>query len=231
MRTKPIKAVLLDVGQPLVEDSALDKYWNRWLAGYLSERLGKAITLEDILKKQEEAIKCYAPSIFSYVIWQYVRPDRDLFSRIRYRLDTLDYSKYLSVRPEASEICRILSSRYTLATAANQPLVTTEILERAGVLGHFTFREMSAAMVYSKPDLRFFMYILSQLKVDPANAVMVGDRQDNDIVPAKLLGMRALRWKEGLFKDQEVRLPSEEADGELTSLDELPGLIDELESD
>jgi HAD superfamily hydrolase (TIGR01549 family) len=231
MVRRALKAILVDVGQPLVEDSALDDYWNPWLAGFLTERLGEAIALEDILKKQDEAIRCYAPSIFSYVIWHYVKPDRELFSKIRHTLDTLDYSEFLSVRPEAVEVCRLLSDRYRLATAANQPIVTTEILETAGVLEHFAFKEMSAGMSYSKPDLRFFMYILDQLGVDPADAVMVGDRQDNDIVPAKLLGMRALRWRGGLFKDQEVRLPTEEPDGELTSLHELPGLIAELESD
>jgi HAD superfamily hydrolase (TIGR01549 family) len=231
MASGGIKAVLIDVGQPLVEDSALDEFWNPWLAGFLSEHLGREISVDEILKKQGEAIRCYAPSIFSYVIWHYVKPDRELFREIRRRLDTLDYSKFLSVRPEAAEICRELSRKYTLATAANQPMITAEILESAGLLRYFSFREMSAGMKYSKPDLRFFMHILDQIDTDPADAVMVGDRQDNDIVPAKMLGMYALRWKGGLFRDQEVRLPFEEPDGELTSLRELPGLIEKLESD
>jgi len=164
------------------------------------------------------------------VIWHYVRPDTQLFRDIRQRFDTLDYPKLLSVRAEAVEVCRQLSEKYTLATAANQPSVTTDILEDAGLLKYFAFKEMSAAMGYSKPDLRFFTHILDQIGVQPADAVMVGDRQDNDIVPAKMLGMRALRWKGGLFRDQEVRLPAEEPDGELTSLHELPELIDKLDS-
>ena len=231
MPKNAVKAILFDVGQPLVEDSAIDEFWNRWLAGFLSDHLGREITLKEILKKQDEGIRCYAPSIFSYVIWSYVRPNTRLFQDIRSRFDTLDYPSLLTVRPEAVEVCRQLSEKYVLATAANQPDITAEILENAGVLSHFTFREMSAGIGYSKPDLRFFTYILDQIGIQPENAVMVGDRPDNDIVPAKMLGMYALRWKGGLFKDQEVRLPSEEPDGELTSLHELPGLIEKLDSE
>lgn len=229
MQTKEVKAVLFDVGQPLAEDSAVDEHWNRWLAGFLSDHFGREFTIDEILDKQQEAIRCYSPSIFSYVIWHYVRPDMSLFRDIRSRFDLLDFEKLLSIRPEAADICRQLSQKYILATAANQPAVTRGILENAGLLRHFTFKEMSGSMEYSKPDLRFFMYILDQIGVEPQNAVMIGDRQDNDIVPAKMLGMYALRWKGGIFRDQEVRLPTEEPDGELTSLHELPGLLERLD--
>ena len=231
MSKRHLKAILLDVGQPLVNDSALDEYWNPWLAGYLSDHFSRNITLHEILAKQDEAIRCYAPSIFSYVIWQFVKPDRKLFSEIRNKFDTLDYSKFLEIRPEAVEICRQLSDRYILATAANQPAVTSTILDEAGLLMYFTFKEMSGSMEYAKPDLRFFMHILDRIGVEHADAVMVGDRQDNDIVPAKMLGMSALRWKTGLFKNQVVRLPNEEPDGELITLYELPELIEKLESE
>jgi 8-oxo-dGTP diphosphatase/putative hydrolase of the HAD superfamily len=230
MPENTVKAVLIDVGQPLVEDSAIDRAWNDWLVGFLSDHLGREITLDEIIEKQEEAIRCYAPSIFSYVIWHYVKPDKKLFADIRGNFDSLDYPSLLSVRPEAVEVCERLSEKYILATAANQPAITTQILEDAGVLEHFNFKEMSGAMKFSKPDLRFFMHILDSIGVEPENAVMVGDRQDNDIVPAKRLGMYALRWKGGLFIDQEVRLPFEEPDGELTSLHELPELVDKLGS-
>ena len=228
MAESSLKAVLLDVGQPLVEDSTLDLEWNEWFAGYLSDHFGREVTLESVLSVRDSAIRCYAPSIFSYTIWNFVKPDLDHFKTLRRRFDTLDYSKYLQIRPEAVEICAVLSEKYTLATAANQPAVTRQILEDAGILRHFKFKEMSGAMQYSKPDLRFFLHILEQIGVEPEEAVMVGDRQDNDIVPAKLLGMKAIRWRGGLFKDQEVRMPSEEPDGNIEKLSELPGALEKL---
>lgn len=230
MSDRRIKAVLLDVGQPLVEDSALEEYWNPWLADYLSKHFNRTITVEKVREKQAEGIECYAPSIYSFVIWQYVKPDKKLYKSLRHELDSLDYSKFLFVRPEAVEICRELSEKYTLAIAANQPPMTAQILDDAGLLQYFKFRSMSGEMAHSKPDLRFFTHILDSIGMSASDAVMVGDRQDNDITPAKMLGMRALRWKGGFFKDQIVRLPREEPDGELTSLHELPGLLEKLQA-
>ena len=219
---------MLDVGQPLVEDSQLDSEWNKWFADYLSDHFGKHVSLDLVLNVREAAIRCYAPSIFSYTIWHFVKPDIDHFRKLRGRFDNLDYSKYLVVRPLANEICEALSEKYTLATAANQPAVTQQILEDAGILRHFKFKEMSGSMKYSKPDIRFFLYILDQIDVKPEEAVMVGDRQDNDIVPARLLGMKTIRWRGGLFKDQEVRMPSEEPDGNIEKLSELPDALEKL---
>jgi HAD superfamily hydrolase (TIGR01549 family) len=230
MSDKRVKAILMDVGQPIVEDSDLCTYWNPWLADYLSDYLDRKIDLPEILGIQQEAIDCFAPSIFSYVIWHYVKPDRDHFAELRHCLDTLDYSEYLKVRPEAAEICRKLSEKYILATAANQPAVTSKILEDAGVLRYFRFKEMSGNMAFSKPDARFFEHILDSIGVVASDAVMVGDRQDNDIAPAKMIGMRAIRFRTGLFRDQIVRIPAETPDAEVSSLGELPELMIRLQS-
>ncbi len=228
MSQNRVKAVLLDVGQPLVEDSSLDEEWNKWFAAYLSDHFGRMIPLESVLEVRERAVRCYAPSIFSYTIWHFVKPDKDHFRDLRKRFDDLDYSKYLRIRPEADEVCAALAEKYTLATAANQPPMTRGILEDAGILRHFDFKEMSGAMEYSKPDIRFFLHILDQIGARPDEAVMVGDRQDNDIVPAKLLGMKAVRWRGGLFKDQEIRMPSEEPDADIYELSELPETLEKL---
>jgi FMN phosphatase YigB (HAD superfamily) len=47
---------------------------------------------------------------------------------------------------------------------------------------------------------------------------MIGDRQDNDIVPAKLLGMAAVRVLVGPHREQAVRYPREEADHEVPDI-------------
>jgi len=230
MSSNPVKAILIDVGGPLVDDSALDEYWDQWMADYLTDYLKREVTLQEVLDVQEEAIRCYSPSTFSYVIWHFVKPDMEHFRMMRDRFDNLEYSRFFSIRPEAAEICNQLSKKYALATAANQPSVTRGILTDAGILGCFKFKEMSGDMQLSKPDLRFFMRILDSVGVPAEQAVMVGDRQDNDIVPAKLLGMRAIKWQGGMFEHQMVRLPNEEPDACIKSLTELPDIIAGLDS-
>ncbi|HEL1064598.1 TPA: HAD-IA family hydrolase, partial [Streptococcus equi subsp. zooepidemicus] len=49
-----------------------------------------------------------------------------------------------------------------------------------------------------KPDLALFRYALDQAGVLARDAVYIGDRVDNDIIPAKALGMTAVRIHQGL---------------------------------
>jgi FMN phosphatase YigB (HAD superfamily) len=55
---------------------------------------------------------------------------------------------------------------------------------------------------------------------------MVGDRVDCDVVPAKMLGMYAVRMRVGRHIEQEPRMPSELPDAEIHSLSELPALLE-----
>lgn len=55
----------------------------------------------------------------------------------------------------------------------------------------------SAEEGVSKPDRRIFEIALERSGCKPENAVMIGDRIDNDIVPAKQLGMKTIWIKQG----------------------------------
>lgn len=53
------------------------------------------------------------------------------------------------------------------------------------------------------------------------NAVMIGDRMDNDIVPAKHLGMKTVWIKQGFWKYWKIRNQDEQADYEVDNLTAL----------
>jgi FMN phosphatase YigB (HAD superfamily) len=54
--------------------------------------------------------------------------------------------------------------------------------------GVFTPKTAGAA----KPDLKAFLAVLAKMKADPEETVMVGDSLENDILPARALGMKAI---------------------------------------
>ena len=54
----------------------------------------------------------------------------------------------------------------------------------------------------SKPDLAIFELAMERTGCEPEHAVMVGDRIDNDITPAKSLGWKTIRIKQGLSQGQ-----------------------------
>lgn len=53
-----------------------------------------------------------------------------------------------------------------------------------------------------KPNLEIFKIALERANCLPENAVMVGDRIDNDILPAKKLGIKTVWVKQGFAKYQ-----------------------------
>ena len=54
--------------------------------------------------------------------------------------------------------------------------------------------------MFQNPDRRIFEIALERSGCKPENAVMIGDRIDNDIVPAKQLGMKTIWIKTGIWK-------------------------------
>ena len=48
-----------------------------------------------------------------------------------------------------------------------------------------------------KPDLRIFELALKRANCLPENAVMIGDRLDNDIIPAKKTGLKTIWIRQG----------------------------------
>ena len=59
----------------------------------------------------------------------------------------------------------------------------------------------------------------------PENAVMVGDRLDNDIFPAKSLGMKTVWLRRGFGALQIPKGPKYTPDHTIDSLTELPGIF------
>ena len=76
-----------------------------------------------------------------------------------------------------------------------------------------------------KPSVKGFERLLSELNVLPGQCVMIGDRVDHDLTPAKSLGMYTVRITRGRYTSQSS--PKQVVDLSLPSLD---GVLDYLKS-
>lgn len=56
---------------------------------------------------------------------------------------------------------------------------------------------VSAEEGIAKPDSKIFEIALQRARCNPNQAVMIGDRIDNDIIPAKKIGMHTIWMKQG----------------------------------
>jgi len=108
---------------------------------------------------------------------------------------------------------------------ANQPRGARENLRKLGILNHFKIIALSDDVGYSKPDPRIFLYALKEARCTASKALMVGDRLDNDIAPAKSIGMTTVRIRRGLMAFQEPLNKGEKPDFDISTLRELLTLL------
>lgn len=127
---------------------------------------------------------------------------------------------------DAKETLETLKQRgYCLAILANQVAGTAQRLEAWGLLQYFDVVAASAELGVAKPDKLIFEKALEMAGCKPGNAVMVGDRLDNDIFPAKALGMRTVWIREGLSKFQPIDLGKNRADWIIDHLSDLKNVF------
>ena len=91
----------------------------------------------------------------------------------------------------------ILNKKYRIGVIANQSLGTKSRLEKWGIMKYIDLVIASAEEGVSKPNPKIFEIALQRAKCEANKAIMIGDRIDNDIMPAKKMGMRTIWIKQG----------------------------------
>ncbi|MCC2316205.1 HAD family hydrolase [Cellulomonas xiejunii] len=87
------------------------------------------------------------------------------------------------------------SAGFVVAIAGNQPAGAEDQLRAAGV--DLDLVASSARWGVAKPAPAFFARILSELRLAPEHVLYVGDRLDNDVLPARAAGMRTAFLRRG----------------------------------
>lgn len=110
---------------------------------------------------------------------------------------------------------------YRLGIIANQNPGIRDRLALWGMEKYFDLIISSGEVGVAKPDRKIFDLALEAAECDAEKCLMVGDRLDNDILPAKAVGMKTVWIKSGLAKLQSSSLAGEAADFLINSLTEL----------
>lgn len=91
----------------------------------------------------------------------------------------------------------VLHGKYKLGIIANQAAGARERMGKWKILQYFDLVIISEEEGISKPDSKIFSLALERAECMPETAVMIGDRIDNDILPAKRAGMQAIWVRQG----------------------------------
>lgn len=127
--------------------------------------------------------------------------------------------------PDVKEILKALSQKYKLGIIANQSAGTQERIDNWEIGKYFDAVVASAEAGVSKPDLKIFEIALKQADCSPKNAVMIGDRLDNDIVPAKKLGMKTVWVRQGFAKYKSITDESEKPDYIIEAIESILDIL------
>ena len=135
------------------------------------------------------------------------------------------YGELEKLYPDTKMILEALSKKYKLGVIANQSLGTKERLDNWNIGKYFDVVVASAEADCAKPDLKIFNLALEQAGCKPNDAVMIGDRLDNDIVPAKQIGMKTVWVRQGFAKYQIICNESEQPDFIIDSISNILDIL------
>ncbi|MDA1279309.1 MAG: HAD family hydrolase [Chloroflexi bacterium] len=225
-----IRAVLFDVGGPLDTEQIMDHEIDEQII--LSFRNhGLDLSNADYAVANTWAIEVFAPNTYRSIIWKIANGDTHLADIVEAELiETVPLRNKsrgdIELREGIPGLLKALTQRnLLLGLAANQPRQALANMEQAGILKYFKYQEVSGSTGLRKPDPRLFLQSCEGLGVAPNEAIMVGDRIDNDIAPAKTLGMIAIRFVTGRHSEQRPRSRAEMPDADVRSVEELERVI------
>jgi putative hydrolase of the HAD superfamily len=211
----PRRVVLFDVGGPIDMEFAHEIAMDGAIASACGLE-GIRIDQAAIDEASERAVEAFAPDAYAHII-ETLCGDPRTVERVRQRVRAMTGNlDVFQLRPGIDDLLRKLSQRdLRLGIVADWPERLRERLAEAGIAELF---DGSSTLVDAA----------AALGVVPAECIMVGDRIDTDIAPAKALGMATIRFRTGRHRRQKPRSPAEMADAEVTDVRELEAAIAEL---
>jgi len=202
---------VFDVGETLADETRAWGVWADWLG---VPRLTFFAALGAVI----------ARGGFHRDVFELFRPGIDVRAEAE-RMGVAGRSDLVSLDdlyPDALACLRQLTSDgYRLGIAGNQPVPAAEVLRQMGI--EFDLVATSEGWGVSKPDPAFFTLVASELGLPPASIAYVGDRVDNDVIPAHRAGMIAVFVRRGPWGwIQAGRADPPEADLVVDGLAHLP---------
>jgi HAD superfamily hydrolase (TIGR01662 family) len=212
-----IRAAAFDIGETLVDETRVFTGW--------ADALGvTALTLFGVLGAVIERGEHHRQ------VFEIVAPGVDVRAMHDARVAAGEVLDYVAsdLYPDALPCLRALQADgIRIALVGNQPASVEPFLQALGV--EVDVIASSERWGVEKPAPAFFSRLLAELGLPPHEVAYVGDRLDNDVLPAVGLGMRAILLRRGPWGYLHARTPeASRATAVLDGLDGLPAILREL---
>jgi FMN phosphatase YigB (HAD superfamily) len=209
-----VQAVVFDAGETLIDESRQWRMWADWLR--LPHTVFSA-ALREVIQRGEH----------HHRVFELLRRGFDLAAarEERRKAGVPDIFDVADLYPDAKPCLLELRRRgLRIGIAGNQPAGFEQVVRAIGLPVDFV--ASSALWSVEKPARAFFQRIVQELSLPPDTIAYVGDRLDNDVLPALAAGMIAVFIARGPWGTVHASRP-EAAQAHL-QLPGLTGLADAL---
>jgi HAD superfamily hydrolase (TIGR01549 family) len=214
-----IKTVIFDVGETLINEARM---WRGWAAYLKVPEADFSSAFDDVIARGEPLRN----------VFDRFRASFDLAAARRERAATGDNEIFdaRDLYPDAEPCLRRLRALgYRVGIAGNQPKGAVAALEALNLSADFI--AVSAMLGVTKPSAAFFEKVAGMAGAPVHEIAYVGDRLDNDILPARAAGMATVFLLRGPWAKMQARFPEAAlASAQLTSLTELPDVVSRLQA-
>jgi len=217
LKLSGVRWLFFDLGNTLISEEGPIRDRIQQMVRAFAER-DIQVSAEEIKRAFEEASAEFAPRLIVRAIEKLADNPSDcdfILKRVKYRKELEE------PYPEAYELLSRLASGYKIGVIANQSSGTEARLKNYGLAPFISICLSSTEVGLKKPNPAIFRLAIERAQCEPQQVVMVGDRIDNDIRPAKSLGWRTIRVLQGFAKVQTPRNSEEEADFTISNLTEI----------
>jgi HAD superfamily hydrolase (TIGR01549 family) len=213
------KAVVFDVGEVLIDETTEYGTWADWLGiprHTFSAMFGAVIARGEDYRE----------------VFQHFRPGFNLAEERQNRLDA-GLGEFFNARDLYADVrpClkQLKASGYIVGIAGNQTARAGRLLHELNLPADFivTSDDLGA----EKPHVAFFLKLVERQGLVPGETVYVGDRFENDILPAQQAGLRGALLRRGPWGFVNESHPDAKvADLRISSLQELPVVITAMDA-
>jgi HAD superfamily hydrolase (TIGR01549 family) len=212
--------IIFDLGWTLEDesDSQLDRA--KKVSDYCIAN-NMIIDADKIIEYQDEGGEKGVSNVFNYSLTK-IGLDIEKIEQVR-KIAKWE-SSYLKLYPDTKQTIKSLYEKFDLGIIANQSKSADYRLKNYDIFQYFKFVISSCDVGYSKPDDRIFKIAMERINGFYKDIWMIGDRIDNDIVPAKKLGLKTIRIMKGSHRMQKPINDSETPDYNIDNLNDLIGL-------
>jgi len=157
-------------------------------------------------------------------VFRTFKPDFDMAEEMQARIQAGVFPRFelADLYPDAlPTLATLKGNHYRVGVVGNQPSGFTSCLAETDI--ELDLLTTSGDLGVEKPDPAFFTAISERLQLAPNKIAYVGDRVDNDVLPAQLAGMLGIFLRRGPWG----RIPENpDVPYAIDSLNDLHALLD-----